>query len=169
MLDNSYLIKQIECVQDDFILSLAANTLLTNEECRKYLDSNLVKLDNLKFDFPGLKGWITQHEKDIFHPITGYVRILIGDSFELIREYCGNSSQSAEFKSQDWYWFAYMVRCTFFHGGKIDYRLLEPYVEWDGLQIKKEMDGTQLSLEFFSPSKAWVLFEMMKKFVHEKL
>ncbi|GEM_PF-5743887 len=163
------LIGQINKVKNSFILGLASVTLLSNKEVRYLVDIGSVPLGDARIDFPNLSKWIDENEKEITDLISCHLRLLVGDSFELIDAYCGRTKQRATLKDQDWYIFAYKIRSIFYHGGKIGCRSRGEEVKWNEVVITQELNGKYLSLEVMSHKKGWQLFVEMEKFVHDVL
>ena len=100
------------------------------------------------------------------------LRILIKESFELIKDYSDNTSQTQLFKNQSWYQFARIIRNCLSHNFKFQFRdhdkTLLPLV-WKNKTIDISLDTTHLQLSFFGYVEAWELFDEMNLFVNNTL
>lgn len=168
-MDKNYLIGQINVVKNNFVLGIAAATLLTEDRARVHLDSGWIKFDDIKIDFPGLKEWIKDNQKEILNLLSSHFRLLIGDSLEFILAYCGATKQREKLEQKDWYLFAKKLRTIFFHGGKIGCRNHAEEVTWQKVEITKAMNGHYLSYNILPHKIVWFLFTEMEKFVQGEL
>lgn len=104
--------------------------------------------------------------------LTMFLRALLKESFEVIRDYASNSKQDSLFSSQPWFQFARMIRNCIshdFHFGFTGYdRKLLP-VSWKGRTIDSELDGQPVKIEFLGYDGPWELFNEMQQFAEVTL
>lgn len=100
------------------------------------------------------------------------LRILIKESFKLIKDYSDNTNQKQIFQKQTWFEFARIIRNCLSHNFKFQFnkhdKSLLP-INWRSKTIDINMEDTYLELSFFGYVEAWELFDEMNLFVKNTL
>jgi hypothetical protein len=172
---KSELLAQLENAKNNFILVLASTSLLSNEKAYPILEESNCKFGKYSIDFKQVAN-IMKKESDRKIACKEYVnmgiRILIKETFELIKDYSKKTKQEQTLKSQNWYEFARIIRNCLSHNFKIQFsnydKKLLP-LRWNNKTIDTSFDNTYLQLSFFGYVEAWELFNKMYLFVKNSL
>ena len=169
------LTSQLENAKNNYILGLAAISIFSNKDAQKILESSNVKFGGYTVDFKQVSILLANEDDKIIATkefINSQIRALIKESFELIKNYCEESNQSALFKAKEWHQFSRMIRNCLSHNFKFMFNNTDKGilpVDWNGKEITIAMDGENLKLEFFGYVETWELFSSFQSFVTNEL
>jgi len=165
MLSKQELLAQLTNAQNNYVLGLAAISLFTSSEALDHLRKSNASFGTYSIQFEQV-AMLLVNDADrqiaVKEFLTMLLRALIKESFELIKDYCDNTGQSAVLKSQPWYQFARLIRNCISHNFNFGFtaydRGLLP-VTWKVRTITAAQDGQPLPLSFFGYVEAWELFK----------
>lgn len=169
------LLLQLENAKNNYVLILAACSLFSNDKSYSILDESHCKFAHYTVEFRQVANLMRKsHDRDIACKefIKMGMRILVKESFELIKDYCNTSSQNKKFKEQSWYEFTRIIRNCLSHNFKFEFNKKDKSklpVSWRNKQIDLNANNTFLKLSFFGYKEAWELFCDMCSFVKESL
>jgi len=172
---KSELISQLENAKNNYILGLAAISLFSNEKSYPILEESNASFGTYKIDFKQVKNLLSiKNDRDIAMKefLTLFIRALIKESFELLKNYCEENHQENIFKSEQWYQFARMIRNCLSHNFKFEFNKYDKSilpVSWKSKTIDISMDGSHLKLEFFGYVETWELFSEFQNFAQNRL
>lgn len=98
------------------------------------------------------------------------LRSTVRESFEVIRDYCSLTGQFENFKLQQWYMYARVVRNSCSHDFKFDFdRISDRHfpIEWNGKRISLDMEGLSITQHHFDYKDCLILLEQMETFINE--
>jgi hypothetical protein len=175
MMTKSELISQLENAKNNYILGLASISLFGSPEAYPVLEKNHAAFGTYTVEFAQVVSLLRiagDREIAIREFLTSQIRSLVKESFELIKDYCDSTAQTALFKAQPWYQFARLIRNCLSHNFKFkfsehDNKLLP--VTWKARTITSAMDGQHLKLDFFGYVETWELFREYQDFVQDRL
>ncbi|NJK51786.1 MAG: hypothetical protein HC936_01500 [Leptolyngbyaceae cyanobacterium SU_3_3] len=151
-MNKQELISQLNNIQNNFMLGLAALGLLLREDSFSVLESLLCVLTDSSISFISDTSQIHEQFKGVQFPLkvapyplaeaAKYIKdsdkrqreniqreffmmlleVLLKESFEVIKNYCQNSNKLHLFKQQDWYDFARIVRNCLSHNFLVEYK-----------------------------------------------
>ena len=169
------LLSQLENAKNNFILVLASISLFSNEKAYPILDESNCKLGKYSIEFKQVSNMMKK-ESDRNIACKEFVnmglRILIKETFELIKDYSKETQQEKTFKSQNWYEFARMIRNCLSHNFKFQFNKYDKSLlplSWNNKTIDISLDNTHLQLSFFGYVEAWELFGELYSFVKNTL
>ena len=175
MMTKPELISQLENAKNNYILGLAGISLFGSPEAYPILEKNHAVFGTYTVDFAQVVGLLRiagDREIAIKEFLTSQIRLLIKESFELIKDYCDSTSQIALFKAEPWYQFARMIRNCLSHNFRFEFNkydnVLLP-VSWKARTITSAMEGQHLKLAFFGYVETWELFREYQYFVQVRL
>lgn len=169
------LISQLENAKNNYILGLAAISLFSNEKVYPVLEDSHAKFGTYTVEFNQVKKLLMKpadRNIAVKEFLTSQIRVLIKESFELIKNYCDETKQDSKFKKEQWYQFARMIRNCLSHNFKFEFRSYDKGllpVTWKSRTIDASMDGNHLGLNFFGYVETWELFTEYQTFVDTKL
>ena len=172
------LLSQLENAKTNFILVLASTSLFSNQKTYPILDESNCKFGKYSIEFKQIANMMKK-ESDRNIACKEYVnmglRILIKETFELIKDYSKETQQEPKFTSQRWYQFARCIRNCLSHNFKFQLHdkknklLYKLPISWKNKTIDVSFDNTYLQLSFFGYVEAWELFDEMQLFVKNTL
>jgi hypothetical protein len=175
MITKKELMSQLENAKNNYILGFAAISLFSNEESLPILEKSHAAFGKYTVQFKQVKNLLSNpSDRDITIKefLTSQIRALIKESFELIKDYCDDTNQSASFKAETWYQFARMIRNCLSHNFRFEFnkydKTLLP-ISWKDRTIELSMDGQHLKLDFFGYVEAWELFSEYQDLVEKRL
>lgn len=177
-MQKSDLLSQLENAKNNYILVLAACSMFSNNNSFPVLEESSCKFGSYSLDFKDVAALMKKRkDRDIACKefVNMGLRVLIKETFELIKDYSESNSQEAIFKKKDWYQFARMIRNCLSHNfifnfNKYDKEILnKKSIKWKKREITLAMDNTPLKLSFFGYTEAWELFDEMQQFVKNDL
>ena len=151
-MNKQELISQLNSIQSNFMLGLAALGLLLREDSFSVLESLVCVLTDSSISFISDTSQIHEQFKGVQFPlkVAPYplaeaaknikdsdkkqrekiqrdffmmlLEVLLKDSFEVIKDHCKNSNKLQLFKQQDWYNFARIVRNCLSHNHSVEYK-----------------------------------------------
>ena len=166
---------QLDNAKNNYILGLSAISLFSNEKVYPILEESQAKFGTYTVEFKQVKNLLMKPaDRDIAVKefLTSQIRALIKESFELIKNYCDETKQDYQFKTEPWYQFARMIRNCLSHNFKFEFRKSDKSllpVSWKTRTIDATMDGKHLELKFFGYVETWELFIEYKDFVENRL
>ncbi len=100
------------------------------------------------------------------------LRSIVKELFEVIKIYCKNTDQNTLLKTQDWYQVWRIIRNCLshdfhFHFNKYDKSILP--ISWNGIEIREDMDGKQMTIRHFSYQNVWSLVNEVEAFTQKEL
>jgi DNA-directed RNA polymerase subunit L len=165
------LLSQLTNAKNNYVLGLAAISLFGSSEAYPILEKSRTNFGQYNVEFSQVASLLQiQQDRDIAIKefLTSQIRALIKESFELIKDYCDETGQEINLKSELWYQFARMIRNCLSHNFKFEFnnydKTLLP-VTWKNKTITAGMDGQHLKLDFFGYVETWELFVMYQDFV----
>ncbi len=166
------LLSQLENAKNNFILVLAAISLFSNEKAKPLLEESLIKFGKYTVQFNQVVNMMIKKEDRTIackEFANMGLRILIKETFELIKTYAKETSQKEKFEAWPNYLFAKTIRNALSHDFKVNFQDKKelkklPILLRDKI-ITERMDNTFLELSFFGYVEAWELFGDMKDFV----
>ncbi|HEC35169.1 MAG TPA: hypothetical protein ENI39_01385 [Anaerolineae bacterium] len=174
-MDRSDLLSQLENAKNNYILGLAAISLFGTEESYSILEKNHASFGQYTLKFDQVAN-LLRDENDRSIAVKEFLkmllRALIKESFELIKDYCEDTGQSALFKSEPWYQFARMIRNCLSHNFRFEFKNYDKSllpVTWRTRTITLSMDGQPLGLRFFGYVQTWELFQDFQDFAENRL
>lgn len=164
---NDELQSQLRNAKNNYILGLAACALFANEKSYPILEESSCSFGIYTLPFHQVSNLLqAPNDRDVavkeFAKML--LRVLIKESFELVKDYCDVSGQASSFKSQSWYHYARMIRNCLSHNFRFQFNRYDKSllpVSWRGKSITSAMDGSNLELSFFGYAEAWQLFGEM--------
>ncbi len=168
------LITSLEYVGNSCILGLAAVSLFKEQEIQKLLEESDLEIGDYTVDLKQVSQQLKADKRG--RAISEYIkmlfRVLIKESFELVKSYCKDSNQTSLIKAETWYQFARIIRNCLSHDfrfvfNKHDKNILP--VSWKCHTISIDMDGQYLDLKFLSWQAAIELIDDLRAFVKEGL
>ena len=169
------LLSQLENAKNNFVLGLAAISLFANPEAFPLLEKSHVEFGKYKVPFKQVSNLLaTKADREIAIKefARSQLRALIKESFELIKDYCGNTDQSRKFEAEPWYQFARLMRNCLSHSGRFEFSRYDKGklpITWETRTIDAALDRQSLKLNFFGWIQAWELFEEFEDFVNNRL
>ncbi len=169
------LISQIKNAKNNYVFGLAAISLLSNEKVYPILEESNAKFGNYTVEFKHVKNLLMKPADRgiaIKEFLNSQIRVLIKESFELIKNYCNETKHESTFKSEPWYQFARMIRNCLSHNFKFEFNKYDKSllpVSWKNRTIDATMDGEHLELKFFGYVETWELFSEYQDFVENRL
>jgi hypothetical protein len=172
------ILSQLENAKNNFILVLASTSLFSDERTYSILDESECNFGTYSISFNQVSNLMRKkYDRNIACKefVNMGLRILIKETFELIKDYSIETQQEQLLKSQNWYQFARCIRNCLSHNfkfqfhnetGKILYKLP---IYWKNKIIDISLDNTPLQLSFFGYIEAWELFDEMNLFVKNTL
>jgi len=165
------LLSQLENAKNNFILVLASTSLFSNEKTYPILDESNCKFGTYSIEFKQVANMMKK-ESDRKIACKEFVnmglRILIKETFELIKDYSKETRQERIFKSQNCYQFARIIRNCLSHNFKFQFNKCDKTLlplSWNNKTIDSSLDSTHLQLSFFGYVEAWELFDELHSFV----
>jgi hypothetical protein len=169
------LLAQLENAKNNYILGLAALAIFADSRTYPLLDEARCAFGPYSVEFSQVAALLRIEadraiaSKEFMNML---LRILIKESFELLKNHCAETGQAPLLHGQPWYEFARMIRNSLSHNfrlqfGKHDRSLLP--VTWRGRTIELAMDGAHLELSFFGYVQAWELFADFRDFAMNRL
>ena len=148
------LLSQLENAKNNFILVLASTSLFSNEKTYPILDESTCKFGKYSIEFKQVANMMKK-ESDRNIACKEYVnmglRILIKETFELVKDYSKETQQKHTFESQSWFQFARIIRNCLSHNFKFQFndydKTLLP-ISWKNKTIDVSFDNTPLQLSF---------------------
>lgn len=194
-MDKQELISQLNNAKNNFFLGIAALGLLLQERSYPVLEQLACIMTEKSFSFEDVSK-IPHHFQNITFPnvpfplsrVADYMReadiahrqtiqtefflmllrAFLKESFEVIKSYCKSTNQETNFKQQNWYQFARIIRNSLSHNFVIELRendkKLLPIV-WRGRSITFAMHGKPLDTSLLGIDGALDLFNEMSIFV----
>lgn len=169
------LLSQLENAKNNYVLGLAAVSLFCSLETELILERNRAEFGSYVLDFSQVAALLRQEEDRniaVHEFLKSQIRSFVKESFELLKAYCKQTGQFETFKAADWYHFSRIVRNSLSHDFKVAFRSgdekLVP-VMWGSRKIDLEMDGSDISLNFFGYVEAWELFLEFERFARAHL
>ncbi|WP_319410167.1 hypothetical protein [uncultured Desulfosarcina sp.] len=100
------------------------------------------------------------------------LRAVVKELFEVIKIYCKDTKQNNLLHSQSWYQLWRIIRNCFshdfhFHFNNHDKKFLP--ISWNGVEIREDMDGKQMTIGHFSYEKLWALINEVEAFIETDL
>ena len=175
MLTKPELLSQLTNAKNNYILGLAALSLFATPEAYPLLDKNRASFGPYTVTFEQVAALLRNPaDRDIAAKefLLMLLRAVIKESFELLKDYCDETNQAGQFKSESWYQFARMIRNCLSHSCRFEFN---PYdktllpVTWKSRTITLAKDGQPLLLAFFGYVEAWELFKEFYDFVDRQL
>ena len=174
-MNKTELLSQLENAKNNFILVLASTSLFSNKKTYPILEELNCKFGKYSIPFKQVANMMKkENDRNIACKefVNMGLRILIKESFELIKDYSENTNQKQIFQKQTWYQFARIIRNCLSHNFKFQFN---PYdktllpITWKNKTIDISFDNTHLQLSFFGYVEAWELFDEMNLFVKNTL
>jgi hypothetical protein len=175
MITKSEFVNQLENAKNNYVLGLAALCLFSNEKSYPILNESYAVFGTYTVPFEQVSSLLSKPaDRDVAVKefLTSQIRALIKESFELIKDYCEGTNQSATFKAEPWYQYARMIRNCLSHNYRFefnDYDKEKLPVSWKSRTIDISMDGTHLKLDFFGYIESWELFIETQSFVNDRI
>jgi hypothetical protein len=175
MVTKEELLSQMTNAKNNYILGLAAISLFASPEAYPILDKNQAQFGQYSVTFNQVANLLrTPADRDIAVKefLTSQIRALIKESFELIKDYCDETSQNEAFKAESWYQFGRMIRNCLSHNFKFAFNNYDKGllpVTWKSRTIAAAVDGTHLKLDFFGYVETWELFGEYQDLVAQHL
>lgn len=175
VMPKAALVSQLENAKNNYVLGLAAISLFGSPDAYPILERNHATFGQYTVPFAQVAQlFAKENDRNIAirEFLTSQIRALIKESFELIKDYCEDTGQSAVFKAEPWYQFARMIRNCLSHNFKFEFNKYDKSllpVSWGPRTIDLGMDGTHLKLEFFGYVETWELFREYQEFVRDRL
>lgn len=94
-------------------------------------------------------------------------RVLIKESFEMIRGYCNDNDLFSELKKQDWYEFVRLLRNSISHDFRFDftrYKQEDFPISWKTISIEYSSNGDHIHSSLLSREVVIDIFETMRDF-----
>ncbi len=174
-MNKSELLSQLENAKNNFILVLASTSLFSNEKIYPILEESNCKFGTYSIQFKQVAEMMKkENDRNIACKefINMGLRILIKETFELIKDYSRETQQKQIFESQQWFQFARIIRNCLSHNFKFQFnnhdKSLLP-ISWKNRTIDISLANTHLQLSFFGYVEAWELFDEMNLFVKNAL
>jgi len=167
---RTILLAQMENIKQNFILGLAAVSLLESEASLPVLEKSSCTIGPYYLDFsqvaatlrkPGDKALLLQEF------IKYQLRTLVRESFSTIERYCCFNGYTARLEKQPWYEYARIIdhclscNCRF-NFCERDKAVLP--VWWNDKVLTIDLQNQPLYLSQFSHSDGWELFQEMNSF-----
>lgn len=175
MISKDDLISQLQNAKNNYILGLAAVSLFSNKKSLSILKESYASFGKYRVQFDqvnNLLSNLSDRNIAVNEFINSQIRVLIKESFELIKDYCADTNQNSTFKAEPWYQFARIIRNCLSHNFRFEFRSndnkLLP-VSWKNKTIDSSMDGQYLMLEFFGYVETWELFEEFLDYAENRL
>jgi hypothetical protein len=175
MLTKPELLGQFTNAKNNYVLGLAASSLFVTPEAYLLLDKSRASFGTYGINFEKV-ATLLRNPADRDKAVNQFVRMLlrglIKESFELLKDYCDETTQADQFKAESWYQFARMIRNCLSHSCRFEFN---PYdktllpVTWKSRTITLAKDGQPLLLAFFGYVEAWELFKEFYDFVDRQL
>ena len=169
------LLSQLTNAKNNYVLGMAAISLFASPDSYPILTNNHAQFGQYTITFDQVTNLLqnpVDREIAVKEFLTSQIRALIKESFELIKDYCDDTNQTAVFKSQCWYQFSRMIRNCLSHNFRFEFnkydKSLMP-VNWNNRTINLAMDGQHLKLDFFGYVETWELFREYQTFVENSL
>jgi hypothetical protein len=166
---------QFTNAKNNYFLGLAALSLFASPEAYPILERNHAKFGSYTITFDQVAKLLrdpTDRDIAVKEFLNGQFRMLIKESFELLKDYCDETSQSSALKAEPWFQFARMIRNCLSHNFRFEFnnydKSLLP-VSWKSYAIDVGLDGQHLKLELFGYVQAWELFAEFQSFVAKRL
>ena len=175
MATRAELLAQLTNARNNYVLGLAALSLFATPEVYPILDTQSATFGTYTVGFDQVSKLLrVSADRDIAVKefLTMLLRALIKESFELIKDYSGQSGQAPLLKGQAWYQFARIIRNCISHNFHFEFN---PYdkgllpLTWRSRTITPAMDRQPLPLSFFGYSEAWELFNEFHVFANGPL
>lgn len=164
-LQKPELISQLENAKNNYVLGLAAISLLSNAEARQILRSDQAQFGAYTVPFDQVADLLEGKEnRDIAirEFLLSQLRALVKESFELVKSYCAESGQQQILRHASWYHFARIIRNGLSHNFRFSFSAHDKKIlpiSWRGRTVTETMDGQHLELAFFGYPEAWELFQ----------
>lgn len=164
------LIGQLTNARNNYVLGLAALSLFTSAEALEHLKKSNVTFGGYTVEFAQVARLLENkedRETATREFVTMLLRALVKESFEMIKDYCENTNQSAAMKSQPWYQFARLIRNCISHNFNFEFNPCDKRVlpvTWNSRIITIAHDGQPLPLSFFGYVEAWEIFKEFDTF-----
>jgi hypothetical protein len=113
---------------------------------------------------------VLQIAVDQFHMTV--LRAIIKELFEVLKIYCKNTDQDHLLRSQAWYQLWRIIRNCLshdFHFKFTDHDKKILPILWNGIEIREDMDGTQMNISHFSFENIWTLINEVETFIENEL
>ena len=166
---------QLENAKNNYILGMAAISLLSNEKAYPLLKESGLILGKYEIGFKQVANLLSNHsDRDIAlkEYLNSHIRALSKESFELIKNYCIESDQLSILKSASWYQFARLIRNCISHNFKFVFNEYDKGilpVSWKNRTIETNFNGKYLELKFFGYVETWELFVEYQDLVNNYL
>ena len=174
-LTKEQLISQLENAKNNYIISLAAISLLSSKKSLELLHESNVNFGKYVVNFSQITNmFLNSKDKEIAVKefLKSNIRALIKESFELVKSYCKDNDQMSILESQDWFQFSRLIRNAISHNYKFSFssfdRRILP-VLWNNRIINEHMNNKYLELDLLGYDGFWELFLEFERFVHHKL
>ena len=170
-MNKKELLSQLENAKNNYVLTLAAVSLFCNKQSFPILEKSKCNFGSFEVPFNQVvKIMSNKDDKKITLEefIKMGVRVLVKESFELIKNYTEGTAQFDKFKGWENYLFFKTIRNSVSHNFKIEIkskkeRDLLPF-KWRNKKITKEMNNSYLALSFFGYHEAYLFFNDLIKF-----
>lgn len=175
MTTKQELLDQLTNAKNNYVLGLAAISLFAEPLALEHLSKSSAAFGTYTVPFDQVSKLLdNKADRDIAVKefLTMLLRALIKESFELIKEYSYETSQSALLKGQPWFQFARMIRNCISHNFQFEFNAYDKGllpVAWNGKTIVLAQDGQLLPLSFFGYVEAWELFSEFNAFAGSTL
>ncbi len=164
------LINQLKNTKNTYVLSLAAISLFSEENSHKHLDISSCKFGSFEIKFSVVSNLlrnINDREIAIKEFLKTHLRVLLKESFEIIKDYCENTNQRNKMTSNDWYQFSRMIRNCISHNFYFEFNDYDktklPQI-WKNRTIDLALDGKPMKLDFLGYDGVWELFKEFNDF-----
>jgi len=166
---------QLTNAKNNYILGLAVISLFSSPEAYPILERNNAKFGGHSVSFNQVANLLrkpTDRDIAVKEFLNSQLRALIKETFELLKDYCDETNQSAILKAQPWFHFARIIRNCLSHNFRFEFNSYDKSflpLSWNRRTIESSMDGQHLKLEFFGYPEAWDLFTEFHTFVSNRL
>lgn len=167
---KSDLLIQIENARNNYLLGLAAMSLLMSSSASEHLRISHASFDGYIVPFDQVAALLESESdkqialKEFFKML---LRALIKESYELILGYAKATKQKDHFRSQQWYHFARLIRNCVSHDFHFRFEPADLKVlpaTWNGRTIEASMHSKPLPISFLGYGGAWELFAELEQF-----
>lgn len=151
--------QQIVNALNNYYLGLAAVAVFENREIYQRLNDVTVELGGkYGFELKTVVALLEQQDLESGARLEFkkmLMRMLLKESFEMVRKYAIEHSLKAKLRSQEWFQVARMLRNCLSHSFKFEFK---PYefgllpVAWNGLEITSAMHNQYLLMGDFNPA-----------------
>lgn len=167
------LVGRLTGVQNNFVLGVAAATLLADEQARNLLRGNSISYAGLTVPLEQVAALLANaRDRDEHLKQFGVVllRDLVTLAFELAEYHANRAGRSGQLQAEPWYAFADVVRNCVSHNFRISFRRSKKKlpIVWRDRCLTVDMDGKPMSLDFFGWLQAWQLFCDIKSFAEKE-